>query len=70
MSVEATLDPDLLPNGSRGAVARRLLVAWQHPTDRGIYPIALLDTESGAYRFRYLARALKCPGFPATPGLP
>lgn len=70
MSVETTLDPDLLADGSREPVARRLVVAWQHPTDRGIYPIALLDTESGRYRFRYLARALDVPEFRPLLGFP
>jgi hypothetical protein len=45
-------------------VSADLIVAWQHPTNRLIEPIGLLEHGLAvAYRFRYLRRASEVSGF-------
>lgn len=54
-----------------GCSAGRLVVAWQHRGSRLITPVGLLehDEETG-YRFRYLRRAARVPGFQPFLGFP
>jgi hypothetical protein len=50
--------------GSRSAeVARRLVVAWQHPEERSIQPVGFLTREGDAYRFAYIRNALDVRDF-------
>lgn len=50
--------------------AARFAVAWQHPTDRGIFPVGLLDVTPEAYTFRYLDRVREAAGFTPFIGFP
>lgn len=54
-------------SGSRTA---RFAVAWQHPTNRRIFPVGLLDIAPSAYSFRYLERAKEAEGFTPFIGFP
>ncbi|MCR6492724.1 hypothetical protein [Cellulomonas sp. P24] len=38
-------------------------MAWQHPVDRGIHPIALLRHRGDEYSFRYVRAVLEVPDF-------
>jgi hypothetical protein len=49
---------------------QRLAVAWQHPVERRISPVGLLDYDGVTYRFRYLRRALETAGFRPFLGFP
>lgn len=49
---------------------RRMAVAWQHPTSRGMEPVGLLEYDGRRYRFRYLERALSIIGFRPFLGFP
>jgi hypothetical protein len=42
---------------------RRLVVTWQHPDERLIEPIGLLEYDGQCYRFGYIRHALKVRGF-------
>src|SRR5882724_3209372 len=35
----------------------RMAVAWQHPTNRGVHPVGLLEYDGDVHRFRYLTAA-------------
>jgi hypothetical protein len=48
---------------SRSATIRRLVVTWQHPEDRLIDPIGLLDFDGESYRFGYIRHALDVKDF-------
>ena len=53
--------------GSPGTASRtrhqELVVAWQHPDDRAIYPVGLLRYADGEYSFRYVRSVLSVPAF-------
>lgn len=68
MSVESP--PSLGLPGGETMSASRLIVAWQHPVDRGYYPVGILDAEPNQYHFRYLRRALETPDFRPLLGFP
>src|SRR5674476_58373 len=38
-----------------GTTRRRLVVAWQHPTERSICPVGILSFDGSRYRFHYIA---------------
>ncbi len=42
---------------------RALVVAWQHPDDRSIYPIGMLRRDGTEYSFRYIRAVRAAPGF-------
>lgn len=44
------------------ALTARFAVAWQHPTNRRIHPVGVLDMAPNAYTFRYLDRVRKAEG--------
>lgn len=46
-----------------GSVVRRLAVAWQHPDNRLISPVAMLEFDGNDYRFYYIANAVTVEGF-------
>lgn len=48
----------------------RLVVAWQNPDSRRIAPVGLLEHVEAGYRFRYLRRAPRVPGFRPFLGFP
>jgi len=48
----------------------RMAVAWQHPTDRGVHPVGLLEYEGHVHRFRYLKAASILPDFRPFVGFP
>lgn len=48
----------------------RFAVAWQHPTNRRIFPVGLLDIAPNAYTFRYLKRVQEAVGFTPFIGFP
>jgi hypothetical protein len=51
-------------SGNRSTeTARRLVVTWQHPDERLIEPIGLLDYDGYSYRFGYIRHALKVKDF-------
>lgn len=59
---------DILPvarePGSRSIEAvRRLVVTWQHPDERLIEPIGLLDYDGHCYRFGYIHHVLQVKDF-------
>lgn len=65
-SVEDRASKPVAGNGSTA----RFAVAWQHPIERSIYPIGLLDITTYGYRFRYLRRAADVQGFLPLIGFP
>ncbi len=52
-----------VPPWDAGRSLGRLVVAWQNPEDRRIVPVGMLEHGPDGYRFRYLRRALRTPGF-------
>jgi hypothetical protein len=46
----------------------RLVVAWQHPTERSIQPVGFLTKSDEVYTFGYIRNALTVPGFPGLLG--
>jgi hypothetical protein len=44
-------------------VEQRLVVAWQHPETRAIFPIGVLSIQNGNYRFWYVQSAFELEGF-------
>jgi hypothetical protein len=55
---------------SDAATARRLVVTWQHPTERTISPVGMLSFDGRTYRFHYLRNALQVAGFRPFLGFP
>lgn len=51
-------------------VTRRLVVAWQHPIERSIEPVALLTYDGHVYRFTYIRNALNVMDFRPLLGFP
>jgi hypothetical protein len=51
------------PGKRSGETARRLVVTWQHPDERLIEPIGLLDYDGDCYRFGYIQHALAVKDF-------
>lgn len=49
---------------------RRLVVTWQHPIERSISPVAMLQYDGEHYTFNYIAGALKVDGFRPFLGFP
>lgn len=51
-------------SGSRSIeVARRLVVAWQHPEERSIQPVGFLTRDRDVYKFAYIRNALAVRDF-------
>jgi hypothetical protein len=51
------------PEQPTGAIARRLVVTWQHPTARGIEPVGFLSFDGNDYEFHYIRNALNVLDF-------
>ncbi|HEY1624979.1 MAG TPA: hypothetical protein VGG16_14380 [Streptosporangiaceae bacterium] len=51
------------PRSRSTETARRLVVTWQHPDERLIEPIGLLEYDGQRYRFGYISHALNVKGF-------
>lgn len=51
------------PENWSAETARRLVVTWQHPDNRLIEPIGLLDYDGHLYRFGYIRHALDVADF-------
>lgn len=51
------------PKNRSTETARRLVVTWQHPDERLIEPIGLLEYDGQRYRFGYISHALNVNGF-------
>jgi hypothetical protein len=51
------------PGKRSGETTRRLVVTWQHPDERLIEPIGLLDYDGDYYRFGYIRHALAVKDF-------
>lgn len=49
---------------------RRLVVTWQHPVERNISPVAMLQYDGQHYNFHYIAAALNVTGFRPFLGFP
>lgn len=49
---------------------RRLVVTWQHPIERNISPVAMLQYDGELYTFHYIAGALQVDGFRPFLGFP
>jgi hypothetical protein len=47
-----------------------MAVAWQHPTNRGVHPVGLLEYDGSLHRFRYLKAASKLTDFRPFIGFP
>lgn len=58
------------PEQPTGAVARRLVVTWQHPTTRGIEPVGFLSFNGTGYEFHYIRHALDVQDFRPLVGFP
>ena len=52
-----------MPGSRSSSTARRLVVAWQHPSTRAIQPVAFLSYDGHRYRFAYIRNALSVDGF-------
>lgn len=52
------------------ATTRRLVVTWQHPSERTISPVGMLSFDGNTYRFHYLRNALQVTGFRPFLGFP
>ena len=52
------------------ATTRRLVVTWQHPTERTISPVGMLSFDGHSYQFHYLRHALQVSGFRPFLGFP
>lgn len=61
---------DWQASAPRRAVARDLLVLWQHPNTREIIPIGRFDHHGEVYSFSYTRAAAGIPDFRPLPGLP
>ena len=54
----------------RPGTERRLVVTWQHPTDRLISPVGMLNFDGEVYSFYYTRGALEADGFRPFLGFP
>lgn len=63
--MSVTVVPDAPTADARDASAsdRELVVAWQHPNERTIYPIGVLRFQDREYSFRYVRAVLAVPDF-------
>ncbi|OBJ93006.1 hypothetical protein A9W96_21305 [Mycobacterium sp. 1245852.3] len=52
------------------AAARHLVVTWQHPIERTISPVGMLNFDGHSYRFHYLRNTLQVKGFRPFLGFP
>jgi hypothetical protein len=69
MSAAELLEPQAAAPAA-GAVARRLVVTWQHPEERSIEPIGFLTYDGQSYRFEYIRNALGVTDFRPLIGFP
>jgi hypothetical protein len=60
----------LQDRASDAATARRLVVTWQHPSERTISPVGMLSFDGHTYQFHYLRNALQVTGFRPFLGFP
>ena len=51
------------PGGRSTKVARRLVVAWQHPEERSIQPVGLLTWDGNGFKFAYIRNVLSVRDF-------
>ena len=51
------------PGGRSTKVARRLVVAWQHPEERSIQPVGLLTWDGIGFKFAYIRNVLSVRDF-------
>ena len=51
------------PGGRSAEVARRLVVAWQHPEERSIQPVGFLTRDGNGFQFAYIRNALTVRDF-------
>ena len=51
------------PEGRPAEMARRLVVAWQHPEERSIQPVGFLSRDGNAFKFAYIRNALTVSDF-------
>jgi hypothetical protein len=51
------------PGGRSTKVARRLVVAWQHPEERSIQPVGLLTWDGHGFKFAYIRNVLSVRDF-------
>lgn len=49
---------------------QRLIVTWQHPLSRAMFPVAVLEADTSAYSFEYLASARDVADFRPFIGFP
>lgn len=69
--MRAATSPNALRDRVSGtAASRRLVVTWQHPTERTISPVGMLSFDGHSYRFHYLRNALQVKGFRPFLGFP
>jgi hypothetical protein len=61
---------DAASDEHRSGTERRLVVTWQHPTDRLISPVGMLKFDGQAYSFYYIRSALEVEGFRPFLGFP
>lgn len=48
---------------------QQLIVTWQNPVTRAVYPVGLLEKRDGEYSFQYLKSSEDAQGFRLFPGL-
>jgi len=60
----------LLERVRAAATPRRLVVTWQHPSERTISPVAMLSYDGQNYRFHYIRNALRVAEFRPFLGFP
>jgi hypothetical protein len=51
------------PGGRSAEVARRLVVAWQHPEERSIQPVGFLTRHGNGFKFAYIRNVLTVRDF-------
>ncbi|SKG00788.1 Uncharacterised protein [Mycobacteroides abscessus subsp. massiliense] len=61
---------DAAPSVPSPTLQRRLVVAWQHPIDGSISPVAMLQYDGEHYTFHYIAAALNVNDFRPFLGFP
>jgi hypothetical protein len=70
MSAEATLAGEHNQKSPSDQHVLRMAVAWQHPEERGVSPVGLLEYDGTVHRFRYLRVAADLQGFRPFIGFP
>lgn len=63
MPAHDVLEAALEPKRRSTETARRLVVTWQHPDERLIEPIGVLEHDGHSYRFGYIRHALSVRDF-------